>query len=70
MPEPRAHDRKAAVLLRMSPEDKEHLLAEAADEGISLQVLLERRLLGKHNDDRNPGRKPKDRHPELFRMTG
>lgn len=67
MSEPRAHDREAAVLLRMSREDKRQLVEEARAAGLSVQVLLERRLLGKHDaDNRKPGRSPRD--PELFAM--
>lgn len=70
MPEPRAKDREAGVLLRMSQENKARLVEEAKEQGVSVQVLLERRLLGIDAEDRKPGRVPKDRHPELFRMTG
>lgn len=72
MPEPRAKDRKAAILVRMSPEQKAVFVAEAQELGISVQVLMERKLLGKHDaENRAPGRVPKDRNQrELFRMTG
>lgn len=72
MSEPRAKDRRAAVLVRMSEETKAQLVAEAAEAGVSVQVLMERRLLGQHDaENRNPGRIPKDRRqPELFPMTG
>ncbi|WP_156393603.1 hypothetical protein [Nocardioides sp. Root140] len=72
MSEPRAKDRRAAVLVRMSEEQKALLVEEAAMEGISLQVLMERRLLGNADaTNRNPGRIPKDRNQtELFKMTG
>lgn len=72
MSEPRAKDRRAAVLVRMSVEKKALLIEEAAEAGISLQVLMERRLLGFEDaENRNPGRVPKDRNQkELFKMTG
>ena len=72
MPEPRAKDRRAAVLVRMSEEQKAALVEEATQEGISLQILMERRLLGHVDANNRPaGRKPKDRSQrELFKMTG
>jgi hypothetical protein len=60
MAEPRAKDRATGVLLRMSVEDKARLRSEAEAQGVSLQVLLERRLLGKPDaDNRPPGRVPR-----------
>lgn len=70
MSEPRAKDREAAVLLRMSVENKARLVAEAQDKGVSVQVLLERRVFDPDAEVRKPGRTPKTRDPELFRMTG
>lgn len=63
-----AEDRQTQVLLRLSHAERAQLHQEARDLGITLQALLERRVLGKHVDaaERKPGRKPKSRQQEAL----
>lgn len=60
-----AKDRQTSVLFRLSREEKAQLHEEAAGLGITLQALLERRLLGKLDATRRPpGRTPKSERDE------
>lgn len=62
-----AEDRQTQVLLRCSHEEKAQLHKDAEDLGITLQALLERRVLGKHDAiGRAPGRKPKPEQDETL----
>lgn len=63
-----AEDRQTQVLFRLSHEERAQLHQEARDLGITLQALLERRVLGKHVDAavRKPGRKTKSSQEEAL----
>ncbi len=63
-----AEDRQTQVLFRLSHEERAQLHQEARDLGITLQALLERRILGKHvaASERKPGRKPTSRQQEAL----
>lgn len=64
MAEARAEDREVGVTFRMSRARRAKLRSEASAEGVSLQVILERRVFGDDvSEDRRPG--PIVRHAEL-----
>lgn len=52
-------DREDSVLFRLSRAQKQHLKHEAAELGISVQALMERRVLGiRDAEPHPPGRQP------------
>lgn len=64
-------DRATAVLFRMSHADKAAIQADAADLGISVQALLERRVLGYEDAVTRHGARPRRRSEEdQLPMTG
>jgi hypothetical protein len=66
-----ADDRVTGVLFRMSHDEKAQLKTEAKALGITVQALLERRVLGKADaQPRQPGRVPAAQKEALFSMTG
>lgn len=52
----RSRAREKTIAMRCSPEQKKALLKQAADEGLTLQLWLERRLLDPNAQPRQPGR--------------
>lgn len=58
--------RTAAHTFRMSEEDKDHLVEQAKEAGVSVQALLEFRVFGYALRERRPGRVPKSQG-ELFK---
>lgn len=61
-----AEDRQTSVLFRMSHDQKTQLRRDADALGITVQALLERRVLGNHDAvSRVPGRKPRPQQEEL-----
>lgn len=62
-------DRATSVLFRMSHADKAGLVRDSKALGISVQALMERRVLGRTDaTTRQPGRTP--RREEELPMTG
>lgn len=64
---------RARATLFLTPEEKDELEAQAAAEGVSLSLLMYRRIFNKPDETRPLGRKPKhERHqPEgMFDMAG
>ena len=61
-----AEDRQTQVLFRMSHAEKAQLRKDADALGITVQALMERRVLGKVDAvGRPPGRKPRPQQEEL-----
>lgn len=60
-----------AVLIRMSPEQRERLAAEARAAGMSMRALAVQRLLGEDADLGKPGpKKPPTNTNQEMLMTG
>lgn len=64
----RAKDREVAIIFRLSRADREVLRERARDSGLSVQLLLERDLLGYEPHERRPG--PRTTTQESLPMTG
>lgn len=66
-----AEDRQTSVLFRLSHDERTKLRADAEELGITVQALLERRVLNKYVEGRrHGGRKPKDTQQETLPLTG
>lgn len=63
--------RTKSFLVRMTPEEHAKLLDDASAEGVTVQVLVERRLLGKKDAQvRKYGPRPRPRQREELPLTG
>ena len=60
-----AKDRECSILVKMSRENRDRLVQEAAQLGITRQALAERRLLGITVEAIPPGRAPRAQTEEL-----
>ncbi len=68
--EPNTPERAIGYCFRMSAEDRERLRAEAAVAGLTIQQLLELRVLGAAKPRVRMGRPPKPRQDEELPIAG
>lgn len=64
-----AEDRETSILFRLSHAEKAAIRHEAAELGLTVQALMERKLLGKEGVVRHGGRRPRPQQ-EMLPLTG